>query len=254
MRRRRPRGTTIVVLAVLAMHLLPVPVTADDHPFVYDEGQFRESPRSSTQRFIDKWILNGAALGSAIGSVVGVFVFQTLFPGPIGLVAGTVIGGTIGSLIGSYIDDRHGDAINYTSFDRPPVTKGGMWLKGVGPWEQFMYQVDSWVLNGGSLASTATHIGLSTLARCVPGVGAWLSPVMIGVADYAAAVVADNVDGTIDLASTGRKWDEAAARNEPTAADRRTTAGRAEYLDVVDAMRSGDRDAQLRAYQSYQGR
>ena len=241
------KKTSALFLIVLLVLNGPISLLAQSHNFVYEDKDFESSPekRTSSQKFIDKWLINGCALGSSIGSIVGVFVFQTFFPGPIGLIAGTLIGGCIGGMIGSYIDDRNGEAINYASFKRPPLTKGGMWLKNAGPWEQFMYQVDLWGLNGGSIASSATHIGLTTLARCIPGVGPWLSPLAIGVADYAAAVIVDNVDGKIDLADVGRKWDE------ENKAKRATSNYRDNYKTVIESMSGGDREAQRRAFEAY---
>ena len=243
---KRKRRASAVFLIISMVLCSPLSLYAQSHNFVYDTKDFEvPKERTSGQKFIDKWLINGGALGSSIGSIVGVFVFQTFFPGPIGLIAGTLIGGCIGGMIGSYFDDRKGEAINYASFKRPPLTKGGMWLKNAGPWEQFMYQVDLWGLNGGSIASSATHIGLTTMARCIPGVGPWLSPLAIGVADYAAAVVVDNVDGKIDLADVGKKWDEQ-NRRENSFQDNRD-----DYTAFVNSMNSSDRESQRKAFERY---
>lgn len=299
-RRQQDKISLLVLAALLTSVCVPFCAAAETHHFVYDDyedlsldgpvrsfdGSARSfveparstaqhvdkyippSERTRSQKFIDKWILNGAALGSAIGSLVGVFVFQTFIPGPVGLILGTLVGGTIGSLIGSYIDDRKGEAINYSSFERPPVTKGGMWLKDVGPWEQFMYQIDAWVINGGGLAANISHIGLSLLARAVPGIGAWLSPVMIAVSDYVAAVIGDNIDGTVDLGNIGRKWDGAAEGTSVTDAAAQRNAGprfsnidvnqprasqqyRDDYRNLVSQLGHGERQAQEAAYLAY---
>ena len=226
---------------------------SSEYNFVYDDSQYSSSKEekedegkvSSSERFIDQWILNGGALGSAIGSIIGCFIFQPLIPGPVGLVFGTVVGGLIGSLIGNYIDDRIGVAINYSSFDRPPVTKGGMWLEDVGPKEQLMYQIDAWVINGGSIGANLSHIGLSLLARSVPGVGAWLSPIVIGVADYVMAVIGDNIDGTVDLGSIGKKWDE-----EDKSTEDAKSYGES-YEKVIEEMQEGTINSQRDAYSDY---
>lgn len=215
MNSRRLVRSAIAVVVIFSLLASSTPVLAESHNFVYGAEDFsnktptqvQPKERNSSQKFIDKWIVNGGALGSAIGSIIGCFVFQTFFPGPVGLILGTLVGGTIGSLIGTYIDDRNGEAINYTSFKRPPVTKGGIWLKGVGPWEQFMYQVDAFALNGGSIGANLSHITLSLLAKSVPGIGAWLSPIVIGLSDYVCGVIGDNIDGEIDLGDIGKKWD-----------------------------------------------
>ena len=265
---QRLQRSSVGLMVILSLLANALPAHADSYNFVYGEEDFREpaktepTERTSSQKFIDKWILNGGALGSAIGSIIGCFVFQTFFPGPVGLVLGTLVGGTIGSLIGTYIDDRKGEAINYTSFKRPPVTKGGIWLKGVGPWEQFMYQVDAFVLNGGSIGANISHIGLSLLAKSVPGVGAWLSPIVIGVADYVAAVIGDNIDGKVDLGDIGKKWDGKEPPTEsnfvPVLAEpnNEQVTGqydnyRNDYNKVIEQMQSGDLRSQKEAFLAY---
>ena len=295
MRWQRFKRSSVGLLVIVSFLANTLPAFAESHNFVYGAHDFGEPQKSepvernSSQKFIDKWLLNGGALGSAIGSIIGCFVFQTFFPGPVGLILGTLVGGTIGSLIGTYIDDRMGEAINYTSFERPPVTKGGIWLKGVGPWEQFMYQVDAFAINGGSIAANISHIGLSLLAKSVPGVGAWLSPVAIFVADYVAAVIGDNIDGNVDLGNIGKKWDNKKSSKEsetvshnfvygedfqkveipkttivklpkikpslPHPSQSQITAQydeyRSDYKNVIEQMQSGDQRSQREAFLAY---
>ena len=295
MRWQRFKRSSVGLFVILSLLANTLPAHAESHNFVYGASDFGEpqksepAGRNASQKFIDKWILNGGALGSAIGSIIGCFVFQTFFPGPVGLILGTLVGGTIGSLIGTYIDDRKGEAINYTSFERPPVTKGGIWLKGVGPWEQFMYQVDAFALNGGSIAANISHIGLSLLAKSVPGVGAWLSPVAIFVADYLAAVIGDNIDGNVDLGNIGKKWDQKKKAKESEASGHNFVYGedfkeverppttivklpkyepslprpgqsqltaqhddyRRDYKNVIEQMQSGDQRTQREAFLAY---
>lgn len=195
------------------------------------------------KNFVDKWIINGNAIGNAIGAVVGSMLFGLVFPGPVGLVAGSFIGSTLGGFIGAAIDDRVGIAVNYAAFNRPALTSGGVWLEGVGPWEQAFYQFDNWVLNGGNLASMACHLTLSFAARTIPGAACLAGPIFLMLADYVVGNVGDNIDGLIDLGLVGRKIDEARGQAPVVAT---------EAADRPAGDGSSDGDANLRLRDSYQ--
>jgi hypothetical protein len=167
------------------------------------------SSGNKTADFVDKWLINGNAIGNSIGSVVGQSLMALAFGGPVGLLVGTMMGSIIGGYIGNAIDDRSGIAVNYTAFNRPPVTQGGLWLEGVGPWEQFMYQFDAYVLNGGNIAGIGVNLAMNTMAKCIPGLGSLANPILLVIVGYLAGCVADNVDGMIDLGLVGRRIDNA---------------------------------------------
>ena len=174
------------------------------------------------RKFLDKYVINGPILGSAVGSTAAIFALTALCATPPGFVAtmtASVIGGLVGHFAGAYVDDRVGDSYNYSAFDRPPVTKGGVWLEGVGPREQAMYQVDAWGITGATVAQTtqavltqaALHLGtswipvLGPLARSIGG------QMLFGAAGYALGTASDAIDGNVDLGDIGRRWDEEAA-------------------------------------------
>jgi hypothetical protein len=164
---------------------------------------------SETSLFIDKWLINGNAIGNSIGAVVGQSLVGLAFGGPAGLFIGSVIGSTAGGWVGSLIDDRMGVAINYSAFDRPPVTEGGIWLKDVGPWEQAMYQVDALVLNGGNIAGIGSNLIMNIMARTIPGMTMMANPILLTLVGYVTGTVADNIDGMVDLGLIGRQIDNA---------------------------------------------
>jgi len=167
-----------------------------------------DSEGSKTSRFLDKWIINGNAIGNSIGAVIGQSLAMLAF-GPAGLIVGSIVGSLMGGYIGNAIDDRTGIAINYTAFNRPPVTQGGIWLENVGPWEQFMYQFDAYVLNGGAIAGLSVNLLMNTMARTIPGLGMLANPILLALTMYFAGTVADNIDGMMDLGLIGRRIDEA---------------------------------------------
>ena len=168
-----------------------------------------QSTGNKTSDFVDKWLINGNAIGNSIGAVVGQSLVGLAFGGPVGLFLGSILGSTVGGYLGNMVDDRNGIAVNYTAFNRPPVTQGGIWLENVGPWEQFMYQFDAFVLNGGNIAGIGTNLLMNTMARTIPGLGSLANPILLTIVGYLAGCVADNIDGLIDLGLIGRRIDVA---------------------------------------------
>ena len=222
----------------------------------------KKAVKDKALEFADKWLINGNAIGNAIGAVVGQMLLGMVFAGPIGLVLGSGLGSLIGGYIGAGIDDRTGIAVNYTAFNRPPLTQGGTWLKDVGPWEQFFYQVDAWVLNGGCLAGLSTHFMMNFMARTIPGLGILANPVLLAVCNYIVATFADNMDGLVDLGLIGKKIDtmkglsptvgttDAASEAEGRPPIEHFTL-RDAYNEVLYQMRHGTQDSIKQAYDGF---
>ncbi len=177
------------------------------------------------RRFLDKYAINGQILGSAIGSTAAIFALTVLCATPPGFVAtmtASVLGGLVGNYAGSYIDDRVGDSYNYSAFDRPPLTKGGLWLEDVGPREQAMYQLDAWGLTGPTVAQTTqallTQAALYLSTSWIPVLGPFARSIggqlLFGATGYALGTASDAIDGNVDLGAIGRRWDERAAQKE----------------------------------------
>lgn len=178
---------------------------------------------SSVWRFIDKNILNGYVLGSSIGSAVAIAGVCALAVSPPGLLltmTASTIGGLVGGLAGSYVDDRVGEAYNYSDFRRPPVTKGGLVLEDAGFWEQTMYQIDAWGITGPTVAQVTqaalTRGALHLAGSALPGIGPFVTSIagqaVIGAIGYGAGCASDVVDGHVSLADYGRRLDGAPPR------------------------------------------
>jgi uncharacterized protein YcfJ len=216
MSRLRIRAITLPVVLAFMCSLFASPVLASDSVAQLEQevSEHVKAAASTDEgskfaNFADKWLVNGNAIGNSIGAVVGQSLIGLAFGGPVGLFLGSVIGSTVGGYLGNMVDDRVGLAINYTAFNRPPVTQGGLWLEGVGPWEQFLYQFDAYVLNGGAIAGIGANLLLNTMARTIPGMGALANPIILVLASYFAGTLADNVDGMLDLGLVGRRIDVA---------------------------------------------
>lgn len=168
---------------------------------------------TSTKDFIDKWILNGGSIGGAAGATLGQWLGTVLLPGPVGWVVGSIIGGFVGGIVGTLIDNSIHKGYNYASFERPPLEQGGLVLEGVGAWEQRFYQVDQWLINGGSIGSFIGHFGVNLIGAAIPGpLGSFLSSYLgIFLFDVVFGTVGDNLDALIDGGKIGREIDKAQA-------------------------------------------
>ncbi len=157
--------------------------------------------------FVDKWVISGNAIGNAAGAVLGQTIGAALFP-PIGWAIGSFIGSSIGGMVGELIDNKIYKAYNYAAFNRPPFGEGGLYLRGVGPYEQLFYQIDARGVNMGNIFTNITHFGLNLLARSIPGASWLIKPGFLVACDYFAGVLGDNLDGLVDLASIGGEIDK----------------------------------------------
>jgi len=194
-------GSVVVTLLVIAV--IAVGPCRGDGPALVNEVP----PSESGADFVDQWVLSGDAIGNALGAVTGQMLFSALF-GPAGWAVGSFVGGYAGGLMGEWVDNRVGRAYNYASFSRPPFGEpGNIVLRNAGPMEQLLYQVDARGVVGGNLAGMGMHYALKLAARSTPGLGVLMNPVVLFVADYVAAIVADNGDGMVDLAAVGAVMD-----------------------------------------------
>mgnify|MGYP001595914078 CR=1 FL=1 len=258
--RKWNRWVVLPLLVTFLFTLCPAQLYCADNKTEETESN-KESVKESALNFTDKWLINGNAIGNAIGAVVGQMLLGMVFAGPIGLVIGSGLGSLIGGYIGAGIDDRTGIAVNYTAFNRPPLTQGGTWLKNVGPWEQFFYQVDAWVLNGGSLAGLSCHFMMNFMARTIPGLGLLANPVLLAVCNYIVATFADNMDGLVDLGSIGKKIDDMKGLSPTVGTTGPTTEAngrppinftfRDAYNEVIYQMRHGTQDSIKQAYDGF---
>jgi len=247
------RAVVVPLLLAFTLTLLPAPLPAAD------DDSTDPSTRDRAMNFVDKWVINGNAIGNAIGAVAGQMLFAMCFGGPFAIVAGSILGSIVGGYIGAAIDDRMGIAVNYAAFNRPPLTQGGTWLSGVGPYEQFFYQIDNWVINGGNIAGLSVHFLLNAMARTIPGLGILASPILLAVSNYVAGTIADNMDGLVDLGLIGRKIDSAkglsptvVTSDGATEATERPDFGiRDAYDEVLYQMRHGTQDSLRSAYDGF---
>ena len=260
--RRIGRLIALPLLCAFLLALCPPPLYCADEKAGSETGTEKEAVKDKALAFADKWLINGNAIGNAIGAVVGQMLLGMVFAGPIGLVIGSGLGSLIGGYIGAGIDDRMGIAVNYVAFNRPPLTQGGTWLKDVGPWEQFFYQVDAWVLNGGSMAGLSCHFMMNFMARTIPGLGILANPVLLAVCNYIVATFADNMDGLVDLGLIGKKIDQmkglsptVGTTNVASDAEGRPTTGnfslKDAYNEVLYQMRHGTQDSIKQAYDGF---
>lgn len=221
----------------------------------------------TTEDFLDKWVLNGGSIGSAAGAILGQVLGSVLFPGPIGWVVGSTLGGFLGGIVGTLIDNKIHKAYNYASFDRPPIDDGGLFLEGAGFWEQTLYQIDQWVISGGTVGSLVGHFGANMLGAVLPGgVGAFLSSIGgVFLINLLFGTIGDNLDGLIDMGKIGERVDdvreerrlaaEAEVRpSESPAAPASSEDRREAYQRYLDLMRMGEgQSAEAReAFERYQ--
>jgi hypothetical protein len=211
-------------------------------------------PTQTTEDFLDKWILNGGSIGSAAGAILGQLLGTVLFPGPVGWVVGSIVGGFVGGIIGTLVDNKIHNAYNYTSFERPPLEDGGLYLEGVGKWEQGFYQVDQWAISGGTLGSLVGHFGANLLGSVLPGpFGVFISSIGgIFLTDVIFGTLGDSLDGMIDLGLLGRKIDEA----QEDSGDTSPAAPETSTLDAAVSRARGEvstenSDTRREAYKQY---
>ena len=202
------RWVPLFLLVLMGLLACPALYASGPAPEAAKEADIREVPETKNAwDFIDKWVISGNAIGNAAGAVLGQTIGAALFP-PLGWVIGSFVGSTLGGMVGELIDNKIYKAYNYAAFNRPPFGEGGLYLRGVGPYEQLFYQIDARGLNLGNIFTNITHFGLNLMARSVPGAGWMMKPGLLMAADYFAGVLGDNIDGLVDLATIGGEIDK----------------------------------------------
>lgn len=202
MRRSRRVWSLLVGVLLHALVVLPAPASAQQ---LLHTSPDLDGPAD----FVDLWVINGNAIGNAVGAVAGQMAFTALL-GPGAWAIGSIVGAVGGGFIGEWADNKVHRSFNYAAFNRPPLGEpGSLVLKDAGPMEQFLYQVDSRIVNGGNLFTFGAHFGINLLIRAIPGGGAMIAPVALGIADYVAGTIGDNLDGMVDLSAIGAHMDRA---------------------------------------------